>query len=177
MHPRTQELLTLLEQTHAELRAAFDAVPEAMREQAQADGRWSPAQVIEHLAHTAASVATLVARGLRQLERSGLRPATDHAAVLPTIDAARLRDRTQPVQAPAAVQPKNGLSAEQAWQALAAQRGVLLDALRGGDGIDVSSIKAPHPLLGELGFHQWIAFVGLHEQRHAAQLRDGAPAA
>jgi hypothetical protein len=55
--------------------------------------------VIEHLAHTATGVATLLSRGLRKLERDGLRPATDEAPVLPTIDAARLLDRAQRVQA------------------------------------------------------------------------------
>ncbi|MCU0864829.1 MAG: DinB family protein [Planctomycetes bacterium] len=174
MHPRTQELLSVLEQSHAELRAAFDAVPEAQREQPQAADRWSAAQVIEHLAHTATGIATLLSRGLRKLERDGLRPATDEAPVLPTIDAARLLDRAQRVQAPATVQPKHGLTAQQAWQALDDSRRMLIEALRAGDGIDTSSIKAPHPALGELDFHQWIAFVGLHERRHAAQLREVA---
>jgi len=38
----------------------------------------------------------------------------------------------------------------------------------------VEGICGPHPL-GELGFHQWIAFVGLHESRHGAQIRATAP--
>lgn len=172
MHPRTSELLAALEQSHAELRAAFDAVPEPARERPPAADRWSAAQVIEHLAHTAASVAMLLSRGLRQLERTGLRPATDHSAVLPAIDAERLRDRTRKVQAPAAVQPKHSLDSARAWQALGDSRQQLVDAVRASDGIDVSSIVAPHPALGQLDFHGWVAFVALHEQRHAAQLRE-----
>ena len=30
---------------------------------------------------------------------------------------------------------------------------------------------APHPVLGALTFQQWIAFLGYHEARHAAQIR------
>ncbi|MBL8752823.1 MAG: DinB family protein [Planctomycetes bacterium] len=172
MHPRTTELRTALEQSHAELRAAIDAIPAAQRSRAHAADRWSAAQVVEHLAHTAASVALLLTRGLRRLERAGLRPATDHSAVLPTIDAERLRDRSRKVAAPAAVQPTHGLDFAQAWQAFGDARQQLLDALHASDGIDVGAIVAPHPVLGELDFHRWVAFVALHEQRHAAQLRE-----
>ena len=38
------------------------------------------------------------------------------------------------------------------------------------DGCDVDGIHWAHPFLGGLRFHQWVAFVGLHEQRHAAQV-------
>jgi hypothetical protein len=174
MHPRTRELLAHLETCHAELDAAVAAVPEARRDQAPAAGRWSVANIVEHLALTAGQVASLLSRGLRQLERDGLRPATDDSPVLPTIDAARLLDRQQKVTAPSTVAPRNALACALAMQTLADSRRALADALRAADGIDVSTIRAPHPALGELGFHGWVAFVGLHERRHTAQVRDTA---
>ncbi len=172
MHPRTSELLAHLEKCRAELRAAVDAMPSARRDQAPAADRWSVAQVLEHLAHTESQVTALLARGLRRLEREGLRPASDASPVLPTIDTSRLLDRTRKVTAPEPVRPKNGLTSDQAWQALGDSRRELENTLRAGDGIDVGSIKAPHPALGDIDFHQWIAFVGLHERRHAAQIRE-----
>jgi hypothetical protein len=176
MHARTGELLAHLQACHAELLAAVDAVPVALRERAPAPGRWSVAQIVEHLANTAAAVAMNLGRGLRKLEREGLRPATDDAAVLPTIDVERLLDREQRITAPAAVEPKNGLDYAHALQVLTESRNTLLDALRAADGVDVAGIRAPHPALGDLGFHQWMAFVGLHERRHAAQVRATAAA-
>ena len=171
MHPRTRELLDHLDRSQAGLRAAIDAAPAPLRDRSPGPDRWSVAQIVEHLAHTAAQVATLLGRGLRQLEKAGLRPAGDLPPVLPTIDQQRLLDRNRKVAAPPTVQPKHGLSCEQAWQTFTESRAALVDTLRAGDGIDVGSIKAPHPALGEIDFHQWIAFVGLHEQRHTEQIR------
>jgi hypothetical protein len=41
-----------------------------------------------------------------------------------------------------------------------------------GDGLALSAMTHPHPLLGPLSRYAWIALVGAHEARHAAQLRE-----
>lgn len=176
MHPRTRELLDHLEHCLADLRDAVDAVPAPLRERQPAADRWSIAQIVEHLAHTASQVAALLDRGLRKLEKAGLRPAGDGPPVLPTIDQTRLLDRERKVTAPPTVQPKGALTFAEAWEVLTTSRQAVVDALRAGDGIDVAAIRAPHAALGELSFHQWVAFVGLHERRHAAQIRATAKA-
>jgi len=176
MHPRTSELLSHLETSRTDLRAAVDAVPAELRDRQPAPDRWSVAQVLEHLAHTESGVTALLERGMRKLERAGLQPAKDASPVLPTIDAAKLLDRATKFTAPETVRPTKNLTSEQAWQVLTNSRASLLDTLKSADGIDVDAIRGPHPFLGELGFHQWIAFVGLHESRHAAQIRATAPA-
>lgn len=172
MHARTTELLAHLDRTRAALRAAFDAVPDALRERAPAPGRWSIAQVIEHLATTESGIAALLKRSLRQaLANGALPPDPDVAPVLPTIDAARLLDRERRITAPASVQPVKSLGAADAWRALEASRQSVREALLAGDGLATASIRFPHPALGELTFHQWFAFVGYHEARHGAQIR------
>ena len=176
MHARTSELIEHLEKSRADLRAAVDAVPAELRDKQPAPDRWSTAQVLEHLAHTESSVTGLLERGMRKLERAGLKPATDASPVLPTIDSKRLLDRATKLTAPAAVSPTKNLTSEQAWQVLTSARASMLDTLKSADGIDVDAIRGPHPFLGELGFHQWVAFIGLHESRHAAQIRATAPA-
>lgn len=170
MHPRTSELVQHLQQTRAALRSAVDAMPAALQDRKPAPDRWSVAEVLEHLGQVETQVTTLLDRGLRQLERQGLRPAQDHSPVLPTLDTARLLDRGTRLEAPPPTRPKNGLTAAQAWQVLEQGRAALQTTLLSGDGIDVDPIRAPHPFLGELTFHQWIAFVGLHEARHTAQI-------
>jgi hypothetical protein len=37
-------------------------------------------------------------------------------------------------------------------------------------------VVVPHPALGDQNLYQWIAFVGAHESRHAAQIREIAAA-
>ena len=38
--------------------------------------------------------------------------------------------------------------------------------------VDPGTLRAAHPLLGEMDLHQWILFAAKHELRHAAQLRE-----
>jgi uncharacterized damage-inducible protein DinB len=170
MHSRTRELLEHLQQSRAALRAAVDAVPAALREKEPAPDRWSIAQVLEHLLQVESGITVMLNRGLRQLQREGLKPASDDSPVLPTIDRDRLLDREKKLTAPESAQPKKQLTCDQALQALADSRGGLEEALRAGDGCDVDGVHWAHPFLGDLRFHQWVAFVGFHEQRHADQV-------
>lgn len=170
MHPRTSELLDHLKRSREALQKAVDAVPAELRDKQPAVDRWSIAQVLEHLVHVESGITTMLSRGLRKLEKDGLRPATDASPVLPTIDSKRLLDRGATLVAPEPVQPKRNLTSDQAWQALTDARGSLETTLLAADGIDVDEVRGPHPFLGELRFHQWLAFVGFHEQRHAAQI-------
>lgn len=177
MHPRTRELLDHLAACHAEARAAFDAVPVAQRMQKPAPDRWCAAEVVEHLAIVEQQVGGLLRRGLDQARAKGPLPAEDRTElVLPSMDASRVLDRERRIVAVARVVPTGGLDADAAWRALEAARAVVEDLVRSVDGFRTDAVQAPHFALGTLDFAQWVAFLGLHERRHAAQLRELARA-
>ncbi len=46
------------------------------------------------------------------------------------------------------------------------------DVLHAGDGLAIGTLSLPHPLFGPLTAYHWLAFVGAHEARHAAQIRE-----
>jgi hypothetical protein len=177
MPTRTDELLAHLDRARSTLRAAFDAVPPERRETAPAPDRWSPAQVLEHLAIVDTQIATLLRRGVRTATATGpLPPAADQRPVLSTVDEARLLDRERRLDAPPHARP-TGNDAVAAWRALDEAHAALRDLLQATDGRDASAVRARHPFLGELDFHQWLAFVGFHALRHAAQIRAAAAGA
>jgi hypothetical protein len=172
MHPRTSELLRHLDGHRAVLQQALDAVPPGLREWMPAPDRWSVAEVLEHLGIVERRVAKMLGDGILAAQRDGpLPPDPDHAAILPTIDAQQVLDRERAFMAREAVQPRSGATAAEAWDRLQQSRQALRGVLMAADGLRTDSIRVPHPFLGELTFHQWIAFVGLHESRHAAQIR------
>jgi hypothetical protein len=176
-HARTRELLDHVGRNRDLLRDALGEVPPDLRERKPAPDRWSAAEVLEHLAIVEASVAALLDRGLRAAQAAGPLPADpDDAPVVWSIDAAQLLDRERPREAPRRIRPSEGWTAEQAWQALERSRADLRRVVLAADGLATASIRAPHPFLGELSFHQWVAFVGFHEARHAAQVRAVAAA-
>jgi len=177
LHPRTTELLQHLERHRANLRAELDATPVELREKKPAPDRWSAAEVLEHLAIVEQQIGGLLKRGLRRAMADGpLPPDADHSPIVPTLDGERLLDRERRLQAGQAVVPSRSLTAEQAWAELVTANQALRDVVLAADGLVTTAIKAPHPFLGELTFHQWIAFVGFHEARHVAQIRATAAA-
>jgi hypothetical protein len=45
-------------------------------------------------------------------------------------------------------------------------------ALIGGEGLALSEVKHEHRALGVIDLYQWAIFVGAHEARHTAQVRE-----
>ncbi|HEY0778513.1 MAG TPA: DinB family protein [Gemmatirosa sp.] len=174
-HPRLRELETFLDERRAELRAAVDAVPPALRRRRPAPDCWSTAEVLEHLATLEGAVARLVAGGVEDARASGV-AETEVSSVRPRLDADAMRDRSRGIQAPDRLLPRGELDDAAAWAAVERARATLLAALAGGDGLALGAVTRPHPLFGPLDLYQWVLAVGGHEARHAGQIRDIADA-
>jgi len=175
MHPRTRELLEYLDAQRAALRAAFDAVPPDARDQPPAPGQWSAAAVVEHLAIVDARIAKVLSKRIAEGRAAGIGPETSTDPVLPTIDTAMVLNRATRVTAPEVLHP-TGLDADAAWAALERATVHVRASVAEGDGLALSTITHPHPLFGPLSLYYWIAFVGAHEARHAAQIRESVEA-
>jgi hypothetical protein len=171
MHPRTDELLQYLDVQRAVLRAAFDAVPEEARNRPPAPGQWSPVGIVEHLAIANGRIARMIAKTAAEARAAGLGPETSRDPILPAVDVAFVVDRVTRVTAPEVLHP-TGLDADAAWAALERSTVAVRDAIATADGLALSEVSFPHPLLGPLSLYTWIAFVGAHEARHALQIRE-----
>jgi len=71
--------------------------------------------------------------------------------------------------------PQHRLFLESAWEALESATESLHKMVVSGDGLALDAVSHPHPALGPMSIYQWIAFVGAHEARHAAQIREIIP--
>ncbi|HLQ79188.1 MAG TPA: DinB family protein [Terriglobia bacterium] len=174
MHPRTTELLAYLNDQRAVLKSAFDSIPPEMRDRAPSPESWSASNVIEHLAIVERRTSILLSRLISSARAAGLAAETRTDAVLPTLDVARTSDRTTRVNAPETAWP-TGLDAESAWEALESATESLHKMVASGDGLALDAVSHPHPALGPMSIYQWIAFIGAHEARHAAQIREIIP--
>ena len=148
----------------AVLEAAVASVPQELRDQRPDPGRWSVAEVLEHLA--------VLEGGIVQLLRSQAAAGPAEAAAASTLDERAVLDRSRPWVAPPRVQPRGELSAAAAWERLGQTRAALLAAMEGGDEQSLTQKTYPHPVLGPLSLRQWVTFIGLHEGRHAAQIEE-----
>jgi hypothetical protein len=172
VHPRIKEVHDYLVSAHLHLREALDPIPPDARDTVPAEGQWSVAQVLEHLATVNRRIAALFRKRVAEARAAGIGPDPETTTILWTMDVARVMDRQQRLEAPETVRPKGELDAAAAWAALVDADGVLRDAVIAADGVDLSRISHPNATFGPLNFYQWGAFAAAHEMRHAAQIRD-----
>ena len=172
MHARIEEALEYLDRERADLRAAVELVPPAKREQPPGPHRWSVAQVLQHLTLIENRVGRLVNKRIAGARAEGLGPELETGPILNTRHAAKIADRSLRVTAPDETCPPLDSNAASAWAALEQSRQALRAAVISGDGLALSEVKHPHPVLGEINLYQWILFVGSHEVRHTAQVRE-----
>ena len=165
------ELLEYLDARRAELRASFDAVPAAARDLPPAPGLWSAAAIVEHLAIVNERIARRLSRGIDEARASGLGPETSTDPILPTLHLERALDRSKRFTAPDVLKP-SGLDGDAAWAALERATKQVRAAVAAGDGLALEKAGWPHPVFGQLSLYEWIGFVGAHEARHAAQIRE-----
>jgi hypothetical protein len=160
-----------IESGRSRLRDAVARVAPAHRDLKPAADRWSVAEVLEHLSLVEGRIAMMI---------GSLLPSTPDSQVeevgLAAVDRAALLNRSSPLAAPEMIQPTGELSAADAWSALEQTRAELLAVLTGAEGRDLSQIGRQHPVLGSLNGYQWLAAIGGHEERHAAQIDEIAAA-
>ena len=155
------------EQIQAELHKAFGrfgaAVPEHQNHwlTSPAEGRWSPAQVTEHVLLVNENVGRIVSLLLSD------KPLQAGPAVAgKTLNGKRV--------APARLEPGAGqpwTDLEPRWQASHALLTGVAARLGGAD----LTRRYFHPFLGEIDAHDWTRMVTFHLRHHCRQLSEGQP--
>lgn len=168
MRSHTTALLEYLDTSRGVLTHAVDRVSADRRDQAPSAGRWSVAEVLEHLATVERGVGVLIRRAMTKAPAADPGLIVDRAAILARV--APLEDRSQQVDAPDRVRPTGAVTADAAWAALGDTRRALVETITATDDLDLHGISVPHGILGPLNLYEWMAFVGAHERRHAAQI-------
>lgn len=169
MHPRITELLEYVDAQAAKLQSAFDEIAPHLRGVRPMPERWSPAEIVHHLA--------IVERGLtRQLaalveQARSHPPETETAPLFPMTSATRVELRTRRVVTSSTVEPRD-TDPDRVWQDFLEARAALKHVIAAGDGLSLGAVSAPHPMLGPFTAYEWIAFAGAHAARHADQIRE-----
>ena len=175
MHPRTTEVLDFLAEQYEVLRSAVDTVPVALRDQRPAPDRWSVGEVLDHLARVETGITKRLEESIDAARAAGLGPERDATPVLPTVNVARILDRARPVTASVSMLPPPDAVAASAWTSLAEGHDAVVAMLVAADGLALSDVVVPHPVLGALNVYQWAVFIAAHEARHASQIAEAGP--
>ena len=171
MDQQLELLLRHLDENRDALWTAVDDVPIAEQSRRPAPDHWSVAEVLEHLVLIDGRVAALFEKGFASAPRRTEAPPPA-VAVDSLVDTRRLLDRSRAITSSEGVRPKGALDPRDARAALVEARQKLRGVVAGGDGLALEAVMVPHGVLGPLHLYQWIAFIGAHEARHAAQIRE-----
>lgn len=172
MGKRLTELLKYLDERRTRLLAAVADVNPDVAEIRPREDAWSAAQIVAHLATVESSVARLVEKSVKWARENSVGVETSEDSVIGTLDSRDVASSRQKIMAPEALEPPPDSKLPTSLQALAASRVALRRALEEGDGLDLSAVKRPHRILGDLNLYEWGLFIAQHEERHTRQIAE-----
>jgi hypothetical protein len=132
-------------------------------------GRWSVAEIVEHLSMVEASVARLLVSLLGKAEAAG--HAREAGAAFAPVSIAGFveQSRAQKYNAPESARP-TGVPLAESVARLRETRAGLHNLRPRFESVDCAAVRFPHPAFGPLDLYQWLAFLGAHDARHLAQI-------
>ena len=170
MHPHLAGVFAELDKVRSDLRAAVDEVPQARRSERPGEGRWSVAEILEHLSLVELRFAAIIALRIAEARDAGLGPEEGDRAPFPAKLKQMLGDRANRRTALAPVEPSAGFSEAAAWAELERARATLRATVSAADGMALSRVVHNHPVFGTLNVYQLMEFIAGHEARHGKQI-------
>jgi DinB superfamily len=168
---RTARLFEHLDHCRADLRAAVAEIPPELRSQRPAPERWSVIELLEHLHLVERRLIHLFNQWVAEAREQGLGPG-EETHPTPPVNLEVVLNRGYQVTAGESVRPQGQLDEAAAWTALEEARKDLRETVLSLQDLPLGGVVRPHPALGPLNFYQWVEFVGWHEARHTAQIRE-----
>lgn len=173
MNRRLTEISDFLDGCRAEVYAVTEGVPAERLERVPADGGWTGAQVLEHLALAESKTSQYLAARLGTAIAAGLGHEEDESSVLATAEGLVNPD---PLTAPEVVMPAAVVAAGDAIAALRASHDEMRGVLRSADGWALASVQTRHALFGPMNMYQSLLLIGYHDRRHTPQIARAAAA-
>lgn len=128
-----------------------------------ADGKWSAVQIMEHLY----LMEKAITAGIIQALASGEDQTTEPKPYQLTLDRSRFM-----AAPPHLVPSEEFIPLGDIVARLDQSRSDLKTVLDQSDESLWSRKLYPHPVFGPMDVAQWVDFIGIHEERHLAQLRE-----
>lgn len=161
-----------IDQTRDRLYSTVRELTPEQRTSRPAPDRWSATEIVEHLAIMEDRLGRMMKVMLTKAESLSTPLSEVPFSMEPfSLDQFIERARDEKFTAPEAVRPTGNDELPALLEKLRHSREDL-HALRPRiEAIDLSTTTYPHPAFGPLNFYQWLAFIGLHEERHLAQIK------
>jgi uncharacterized damage-inducible protein DinB len=130
---------------------------------------WSVAEILEHLSKVDRALVNRIDKLVAELEETGTCTACTNFFPF-SMNSIAERARDQKFKSPEPVLPITGFSIQESIVKLQASRADLVAMQPRLEARDLSETTFPHFVFGQLNIYQWLAFFGMHENRHRKQI-------
>ncbi len=133
--------------------------------------KWTIAEIVEHIAIVQDGMTKISAKLLTKAQAAG--KSSDGAARLSENFAAKAAEAaTLKFEAPDRVRPTGNQTIKESLQKMDEAREELEKLRPLFESVECSDYKFPHPFMGDLTAHEWLALIGGHEARHLKQIKN-----
>jgi hypothetical protein len=164
------QIFEVIDETRSKLYRLVEGLSDEQATARSNPNAWTATEIIEHLALIEGRLLQMMTMMVTKAESAGAGKKDAPVKIEAfSFDEFIERSRKEKYTAPEAVNPSGKVSLADALGKLRDSR-EQLHALRPRiEATDLSNVTYPHPAFGPLNFYRWLAFIGLHEERHLRQ--------
>ena len=164
------QIFEVIDETRARLYRQFEGLSDEQATARSNPKAWAATQIVEHLALIEGRLLQMMTMMLTKAESTGAGSKGAPVEIEPfSLDEFIERARDEKYEAPEAVRPSGNVSLADALAKLKRSREELHNLRPRIEATDLSTFTYPHPAFGPLNFYRWLAFIGIHEERHLRQ--------
>ena len=171
IYTRVADIYKAIDETRERLYKRVEGLNQEQARARRDANAWSATEIVEHLTIMEDRLVRMMKVMLTKAEGASAKSDRATVKIKPfSLDEFVARSRNEKYIAPEAVRPSGSVRLADLLVRLRQSR-VELRALRPRiEATDLSAVTYPHPAFGPLNCYQWLAFIGLHEERHLRQL-------
>ena len=164
------QIIEEIDKTRERLYRRVEGLTEEQAYTRPAPHTWTATEIVEHLALIEDRLLRMMTMMLTKAESAGERPTDAPVKIKPfSLDKFIEGARNEKYTAPEAVRPTGSASLADSLAKMRRSREELRALRPRIEATDLSRVTYPHPAFGPLNFYQWLAFIGIHEERHLRQ--------
>lgn len=133
-------------------------------------GDWTVANIVEHIAIVQEGMMRISNKLLTEAKAKGA-AAGGEAKISENFLQKAAEARTAKFEAPERIHPTGKQTIAESFVKLDETRKSLENLRPLFESVECSDFKFPHPFMGDLTAHEWLALVGGHELRHLQQIK------
>jgi hypothetical protein len=134
-------------------------------------GAWTVAEIVEHLAIIENKLLRMMTVMLTKAEGAGAASGNSPVEIKPfSLDKLIERSQKEKYSAPEAVRPTGEVPLADSLARMRRSRADLHALRPRVEKTNLSGATYPHPFAEALNFYEWLAFIGVHEERHLRQI-------